>query len=296
MTTSQQLQDIATIVTIVSGIFTVLGTIVTILTWLIPREKLGKFWHRWRGLILKIAGAITAVSGAILLWRIGWLSWLQAPVTLPVWGLVALSGVLLLVAVGCRRLVKPARREHFGGTLLQRIAFNYSDSPFVHGWQIRGSYDGRQPNFRPIRYRLSGKAIRIESAFKCPIYCELKPAAESGSLIEFVAKYQTPRSIIYARLSVQAQSGCEPKQVWLTFPDKEGAPKPHPRSSIEWEYPVRATRLWGNWKRFRIDLNKAVSQTFGQSDGCVFRGLKGFQLRDSMSLAYISVFERAKTG
>jgi hypothetical protein len=79
-----RLEDIANVVTI-------LGLPLMVLTWLITRERFSKFWNKRRRLILAIAGVVSVMSAAILLWRKGWLAWLQHPVTWPVWGLILYS-------------------------------------------------------------------------------------------------------------------------------------------------------------------------------------------------------------
>ena len=66
------------------NIAAIISVPLTLLTWLVTRERFAGFWKKQGKLIL----AITVVLAAVALWRIGWLNWLQYQVTWPIWGLL----------------------------------------------------------------------------------------------------------------------------------------------------------------------------------------------------------------
>ena len=75
----------------------------TILIWLITRERFVKFWKKWFVLILVIA----LIIGLIGLWKVNWLQWLQwlqYQITWPVWALMLLSLSGLAIAFSIRAL------------------------------------------------------------------------------------------------------------------------------------------------------------------------------------------------
>lgn len=83
----------------------------TILIWLITRERFVKFWKKWFVLILVIA----LIIGLIGLWKANWLKWLQYQITWPVWALILLSLSGLAIASLIRALTDSLDRipEHF---------------------------------------------------------------------------------------------------------------------------------------------------------------------------------------
>ena len=80
-----------------SSIATIIGVLLTLLTWLFTRERLAEFWKKRGKLILAIMVILAMVA---FLWRMGWLNWLQYQVTWPIWGLLLYPVVLLCVLVG----------------------------------------------------------------------------------------------------------------------------------------------------------------------------------------------------
>lgn len=72
----------------------------TILIWLITRERFVKFWKKWFVLIL----VIVLIIGLLGLWKANWLKWLQYQITWPVWVLILLPLSGLAIAFLIRAL------------------------------------------------------------------------------------------------------------------------------------------------------------------------------------------------
>ena len=83
----------------------------TILLWLITRERFVKFWKKWFVLI----SVIVLIIGLIGLWKANLLKWLQYQITWPVWALILLSLSGLVIASLIRALTDSLGRipEHF---------------------------------------------------------------------------------------------------------------------------------------------------------------------------------------
>ncbi len=78
----------------------ILTIAVTLLTFLVTREKFVQFWKKWFKLVL----AVIVLIVLWLLWNQGWFDWLQDQVSLPIWGLILYSVFLVLVPTGISRL------------------------------------------------------------------------------------------------------------------------------------------------------------------------------------------------
>jgi hypothetical protein len=85
-----------------SSIATIIGVLLTLLTWLVTRERLAEFWKKRGKLILAI---IVILAMMEFLWRMGWLNWLQYQVTWPIWRLLLYPVVLFCVLVGIGVLI-----------------------------------------------------------------------------------------------------------------------------------------------------------------------------------------------
>jgi amino acid transporter len=84
-----------------ANIAQIISVPLTLLVWLVTRERFAEFWKKRGKLVL----AITVVLAVATLWRIGWLNWLQYQVTWPIWGLLLYPFVLLCVLVGIVALI-----------------------------------------------------------------------------------------------------------------------------------------------------------------------------------------------
>jgi hypothetical protein len=164
-------------------------------------------------------------------------------------------------------------------SLLQRIDFDYQDSPKNHGWQIEGS-----PSFS----LQPGGVLDITSSKLYSMHYRVEPLACSGTSIEFVAKYEARNTAVYPRVAIQNQDGSEKEEVWLQV--KIGShPPEQARGSHEWIWYVQPTRLDGGWSKFRVDLPQAVEETFGNL-GWSYRELIGFRLRGRLKIRRLSVY------
>lgn len=85
--------DLSRIESIVTIIAAIIAPFLTILTWLVTREKFVDFWKKWFKRLLSFALVISII---LLAWRIGWLNWLSNQITWPIWGFILFAiGVLL---------------------------------------------------------------------------------------------------------------------------------------------------------------------------------------------------------
>jgi len=178
--------------------------------------------------------------------------------------------------------------------LTQKIGFEYQDSPFEHGWKIvQDEADETEIDFMSIFDDFVERAISISSLVKYGMDFEVGPeAAQSGKVVEFVVANFKGDAAIYALVSLERNDGAT-IDGWLKF--KEGQEQPTRVSSDsdgeEWQLPVTpVSRRGGGWSLFRIDLEDAVSQTFG-TEGWRFQNLTKFRIRGNLSVDQISVFE-----
>lgn len=84
---------------------------ITILTWLVTRERLAKFWKKWFVVIVPIV----LITGVVGLWQKGWLRWLQFQITWPVWALIllSLSGITISLLIRVMSTLLDRTPDHF---------------------------------------------------------------------------------------------------------------------------------------------------------------------------------------
>ena len=178
--------------------------------------------------------------------------------------------------------------------LLEKIEFDYSDSPTEHGWRVVECLDETQVVPTHFDDGFAGKAIKVRSTVSYAMDYDVKPPAVVGSIVEFVVELEDRESAIYACFSLQSSDGStsKPGHAYFNVQVGKGQPIPHGDDSIEWILFVEPAppHLGGGWVRLPIDLDEAVEQTFGRS-GWKLGRLIGFRLRGNLSLAHISVFK-----
>jgi len=88
---------VAVSITDLANIATLVSLPLTILTWLLTRERFTTFWKKWFKWILPFF-AVIALAG---LWRLGYLHWLRYRLHCPLWlfMLMPFSGVLVLILI-----------------------------------------------------------------------------------------------------------------------------------------------------------------------------------------------------
>jgi hypothetical protein len=167
--------------------------------------------------------------------------------------------------------------------LLQRLEFRYDDSPLEHGWVL--------VNTTPITFTHlldNFQGITIETSEYNGIETAVSLDARKGNYIEFVIKPKGDAPM-YAHINVRSKEDQSvSRDVWLKFYD-EGETK----KSLDNEYRINSSpiSLSNGWKKFQINLDETVDQTFGK-DGWKFSDLIGFRTRGNLSLAYIEVHSR----
>jgi hypothetical protein len=176
--------------------------------------------------------------------------------------------------------------------LLQRIDFDYEDSPTVHGWQMTEG-DERQLIFEHTDDNFVGSAIKITSPTRYKLEYDISPQAEAGTAIEFVADLKGDAAI-YLQVGLEKEDGTIASG-WFRFRPGSGPSEPYYDEATEdyagewfvYLYPVSSK---GDWMLFQVALEDLMANTFGK-DGWDLQRLIKFRLRDNLSLDYISVFE-----
>ncbi len=74
----------------------VLSLPLAVVLWLLTRETATRFWKRWQKRIFVLTTVVVLVG----LWRFGWLGWLSQPVTLPLWALLLMGGMIVTLGMG----------------------------------------------------------------------------------------------------------------------------------------------------------------------------------------------------
>lgn len=172
---------------------------------------------------------------------------------------------------------------------IQRIDFDYDDSPTQHGWKMMASEATEEEvNIEHTFDQYVGNAISITSPVRYGIEFTVGSlAAERGKVLELVADL-TEDAYIYTYISLVKDDGSTTNG-WLKLTIREGPPKPV--DNDEWQLSMeRVSSKGGDWLLYRIDLQDAVMQTFG-NDGWKFQQLEKFRIRGDLSLNYIEIHE-----
>jgi hypothetical protein len=164
-------------------------------------------------------------------------------------------------------------------SLLQRIDFDYQDSPKNHGWQIEGD-----PSFSI----LPGGVLDMPLNQRYSMNYDVKPFACAGTSMEFVARYEADNAAVYARVVIQRQNGSEHKGVWIKFKIGSQLAQPSQDGSQEWVWYMQPTTDSSGWAKFKVDLPDVIEQTFGE--GWTYRELKKFRLRGGLKIKHIAVY------
>jgi hypothetical protein len=172
--------------------------------------------------------------------------------------------------------------------LIEKLSFDYSDSPEDHGWII---LDQPQPTYNHISSGFVGNALEIKSYEGRALDFPIGAASSFGTMIEYVAKFEG-NAAVYTYVKVQSKDGSTSRKVWFAF--VPGTKKPEqvyaPPEEEEWTVYVKPEQLGGGWLSFRIDLEKIVTDTVG-TEGWRLEQLLKFRLRGNLGVASISIYE-----
>lgn len=111
----------------------------------------------------------------------------------------------------------PAPESEQTSVPLQTIDFNYGGSPLNHGWKLVEEENAVEPTITHVSdVGFWGKAIKIRANGWYGLDCSVKPLAEAGERLEFVAKLGGGYAV-YAKVNIQSQDWAVRKDVWLKF-------------------------------------------------------------------------------
>ena len=172
-------------------------------------------------------------------------------------------------------------------TPIQRIDFDYQDSPTQHGWEMLPN-EAQEVDIEHTYDQYVGNAIIITSPIRYGMEFKVGlPAAQRGKVIELVANL-TEDAYIYTYIGLVRDDGSTTKG-WLKLTIREGPPKPV--DDDEWQLTMeQVSSKGGDWLLYQIDLEDAVMQTFG-NDAWKFQQLEKFRIRGNLSLDYIHIYE-----
>jgi|SRR6185436_20468552 len=206
----------------------------------------------------------------------------------PAWVVLLPAAVALILAFVLWRQANPKTIQGRHHRPLQRIEFDYADSPANHGWKVEGDKDG-SPTFKRILDGHVGSALQIRSTTKMKTELVVDPAATLGTIVEFMVKLETEYRM-YTLVRVQSKDAGKSKDLWLSY--RVGTEPPKRLDVTWWEYQVPVTPAIqdGNWLSIRIDLVEAVRRTAGV-DGWKFGQLKIIRFRGNLSLAHIAIMD-----
>ncbi|MCA9953515.1 MAG: hypothetical protein H6657_15955 [Ardenticatenaceae bacterium] len=174
-------------------------------------------------------------------------------------------------------------------TLVQRIDFDYQDSPIKHGWVMvegKDEADEEKLLIKHIFDQFVGSAISITSPIQYGMEYNVGLATtQFGRMVEFVADFEEG-GVIYAYVSLERDDGSNTTG-WIKL--RVGKGQPTLIDQNEWQLFIEpVSMIGGEWLLFRVDLEDAVLQTFG-TDEWKFQGLHKFRIRGDLSLDYISI-------
>jgi hypothetical protein len=179
--------------------------------------------------------------------------------------------------------------------ILQKIDFDYTDSPMEHGWSlIEGDISGIV--FDPISDNFVGDAIMINSPIFYGMDYGIKSIiAKKVETMEFVANLEDESASIYAYVGLVRNSG-KTSTGWLKFKPGEGNPVltslQTSEGEDEWLVNIMPVSPLGNqWSQYRINIEDATEESFGQ-DGWHYQQLLKLRVRGNISIDYISLLGR----
>ena len=184
--------------------------------------------------------------------------------------------------------------------LVQRIEFDYQDSPTRHGWtMVQGEADETDLAIEHLSDPFVGSAISISSPLKYGMDHQVGQAASQvGRIVEFVGALDR-QAAVYAWVGLKRDDGTTATG-WLQF--QVGSERPRSialgtgSGEDEWLVYIRPVEhIGGDWLLFRVDLSEAVAQTFG-GDGWSYEHLEKFRVRGSLSLDYIFIYKAGPYG
>ncbi len=202
--------------------------------------------------------------------------------------LTSILGVPLGYLLGRRRNLPLSRR---GGALVQRIDFEYQDSPLKHGWQLGGT-DEKDITFEHTSDGYWGNVLEIEAKGDYRLDYRVGSIAHLGTSVEYVTRFEG-EAYVYALNEVRSKNGLKTKDLWVCFSVGTQVPvrnDDRSESWFEWMVYLRPIRVEGGWLLFRIDLRDAVARSAGK-EGWEFSRLKKIRLRGNQSLGYILISE-----
>jgi hypothetical protein len=181
--------------------------------------------------------------------------------------------------------VKPPTLNEYG-EVLEKIDFDYWDSPLNHGWQLGGK---SEPTFRHLYYRYFGSALKIVPLGSYALDYAVTGDGQRGTKIEFVAQPDASW-VVYARLVLQREGQAPSGNKWLNI--CHGSESPKRVGGNEWGIHTKPIQTIGKIGIYRVDLEKAVGKTYAlDAEQWSYGSLEGFRLRRNLTMAYISIFK-----
>ncbi len=252
-------------------------------------DKFWKFIERFKILAELTATLVVVIPVLYVLLQQG------LAATIPVWLvlLITVFAVFLGYMLGRRPSASflPMATTH-KGRLLQKIDFDYPDSPTIHGWYIGESTDETQPAFKHFLDGFVGNALEIKSMVRYRMDLDIDQIAGLGRHVEFAVKLEG-ESYVMLRTLVHSKGKAKSRQLWLSLYAGNGQTKRIDDGSDTWfEYvvPVMPSRMEGGWGVFQIDLNDAVKKTAGNL-GWAYGQLERIRFRGNLPIAHVSVSE-----
>jgi hypothetical protein len=249
-----------------------------------------KFWkavERFKLVIELIASLIVAVPIVYAILVQGFNA------AIPVWAVLIIS--VFAIALGfllgrnsIRRVLMPSQASIAPNKLLQKIDFNYKDSPTKHNWIIR-SPDENQPIITLHTNGFWGKTIKIQSnvlyAMDLPL---TEPIAKIGKRIEFIGRMEND-SRFYSLGNYISKDGSSRKDIWFNYQIGDGDPIVFNDDKSEWLVYIEPELLEDNWQKFSIDLQHVINRSVAK-EGWSLKELTRFRVRGNIQIAQIKVF------
>jgi hypothetical protein len=171
------------------------------------------------------------------------------------------------------------------GELLEKIDFDYGDSPGTHGWQLNGT----EPTFRSVHHPNFGRALKIMPSRNYQLNYSVTDESRYGTRIEFAAEI-SDNWLVGVKLNLKRETGSPSSNKRLSI--KHGSEFPEHIGGNEWRICVEPICTVGKWGIYRIDLEEAVGKTFAEDrEKWSYESLVGFYLCHKLCLAYISIFK-----
>jgi len=201
---------------------------------------------------------------------------------------------LLEACGGVPKAPSPAtdRICEIGSRPVQDVLFDHDGPPWEHGWEVLVPRH-KKPNVSVSHSSdpAVGRAIALAANEEFVMNYTVDDKAKQGRTVQCVGQFGTRNSRLYVWVMLVRPGHTEPEDGYLEIDVGGNETKiAHEGTLPEAVIAVSAEPVSGAWGRLTVNIEDAFRRTLG-SRGYRLAGMKGFRIRQELTLASISVLE-----